>query len=175
MLVSDLRKTIREVPDFPKPGVVFYDVTTLFRQAEALRSAVDRLVERFRGEPIDAVAAVEARGFVLGAAMAYRLGVGLILARRPGKLPSVREAESYTLEYGEAALEVHRDAVGEGQRILVVDDVLATGGTAAAVARLVQRLGGSVEGYGFLIELAFLGGRARLGSDNVFSLIRYDG
>ena len=174
MLVADLKKTIREVPDFPKAGINFYDVTTLFRNAEAYRTAVDTLVERFRGESIDAVAGIESRGFVLGAAMAYHLECGLILVRKAGKLPAETLSESYTLEYGEASLEIHRDAVERGQRILVVDDLLATGGTAVATGRLVGRMGGRIEGYAFMVELGFLGGRSKLDSNNLFSLIRYD-
>ena len=174
MLVADLKKTIREVPDFPKPGINFYDVTTLFRNAEAYRTAVDTLVERFRGETIDAVAGIESRGFVLGAAMAYHLECGLILVRKAGKLPADTMSESYSLEYGEASIEIHRDAIERDQRILVVDDLLATGGTAAAAGRLVTRLGGRLEGYAFMVELGFLEGRSKLDSDNLFSLIRYD-
>lgn len=175
MLVADLKKTIREVPDFPKPGITFYDVSTLFRNAEAFRSVVVRLVERYRGEKLDALAGIEARGFVLAAAMAYELGVGMVLVRKAGKLPCETEPEEYALEYGKARVEVHRDAVGPGQRVLVVDDLLATGGTAAAAGRIVQRLGGRVDGYAFLVELAFLGGRKQLASENVFSLIQYGG
>jgi len=174
MLVVDLKKTIREIPDFPKPGINFYDVSTLFRNAAAFRTAVDTMVERFRGEPVDAIAGIEARGFVLAAAMAYRMESGLILVRKKGKLPADTEAESYTLEYGTAEVEMHRDAVEKEQRILVVDDLLATGGTAAATGRLVRRLGGRLQGYAFMVELDFLSGREKLDSDNVFSLIRYD-
>jgi adenine phosphoribosyltransferase len=172
--VSELKKTIREVPDFPKPGIRFYDLSTLFRDGAALRAAVDRMAERFRGEPIDALAAVEARGFILGGALAHELGTGLIMLRKPGKLPAEAVGETYTLEYGDARIELHRDAVSEGQRIIVVDDVLATGGTAAAAGRLVERLGGRLEGYAFIVELGFLNGREQLGSSAVFSLIRYD-
>jgi adenine phosphoribosyltransferase len=174
MLVSDLKKTIREVPDFPKPGINFYDVSTLFRDAEAYRSAVERMVARFQGQPIDALAGIEARGFVLAAAMAYELGLGLVLVRKTGKLPAETEGESYQLEYGEARIEVHRDAVQPGQRVVVVDDLLATGGTAAATGRLVERLEGRLEGYAFLVELGFLRGRAKLGDSAVFSLLHYD-
>ena len=174
MLVTDLKKTIREIPDFPKPGINFYDVSTLFRNAEAFRTAVDTMVERFRGEPVDAIAGIEARGFVLAAAMAYRMETGLILVRKKGKLPAETEGESYSLEYGTAEVEMHRDAVEQEQRILVVDDLLATGGTAAATGRLVQRLGGRLQGYAFMVELEFLAGREKLDSDNIFSLIRYD-
>jgi adenine phosphoribosyltransferase len=174
MLVADLKKTIREVPDFPKPGINFYDVSTLFRNPEAFRTAVDTLVERFRGESIDAIAGIEARGFILASVMAYRMESGLILVRKQGKLPADTAAESYSLEYGQATVEMHRDAVEQGQRVLVVDDLLATGGTAATTGRLVRKLGGEVEGFAFMVELDFLKGREKLDSDNVFSLIRYD-
>jgi adenine phosphoribosyltransferase len=174
MLVADLKKTIREVPDFPKPGINFYDVSTLFRDGEAFRTAVDTLVARFRGETIDAVAGIESRGFVLGAAMAYHLECGLILVRKAGKLPADTVSESYSLEYGEASIEIHRDAIERDQRILVVDDLLATGGTASATGRLITRLGGRLEGYAFMVELGFLKGRERLDDHNLFSLIRYD-
>jgi len=174
MLVSDLKKTIREIPDFPKPGIVFYDVSTLFRNAGAFRAAVDTMVERFRGEPLDAIAGIEARGFVLAAAMAYRMETGLILVRKQGKLPAATEGESYTLEYGSASVEMHKDAVEKDQRVLVVDDLPATGGTAAATGRLVRRLGGRLQGYAFMVELEFLSGRDKLDSNNVFSLVRYE-
>jgi len=172
--VSELKKSIRQIPDFPKPGINFYDLSTLFLDGAAMKSTVDRMEERFRGEQIDALAAVEARGFILGGALADRLGTGLIMLRKEGKLPGVTEPERYTLEYGEASIEVHRDAVTEGQRLVVVDDLLATGGTAAAAARLLERLGGRVEGYAFIVELGFLNGRQQLGSSSVFSLIHYD-
>ena len=174
MLVSELKKSIREVPDFPKPGVNFYDVSTLFRNREAFGATVHRMVERFRGDPIDALAGIEARGFVLAGAMAYALGLGLVLVRKSGKLPHRTESEPYALEYGEARVEIHRDAVEPGQRIVIVDDVLATGGTAAAAARIVQRLGGRVEGFAFMVELGFLGGRRLLPPASVFSLMQYD-
>ena len=174
MRVSELKKVIREVPDFPKPGILFYDVSTLFRDPVAFRLTVDKLEERFRGEKIDALAAIEARGFVVAAALAYRMEVGLVLIRKKGKLPYETEAESYALEYGEATLEIHRDAVSEGERCVIIDDVLATGGTAAAAGRLIERLGGTIEAYAFMIELGFLEGRRLLGDANVFSLIRYD-
>ncbi len=174
MLTADLKKTIREVPDFPKAGINFYDLTTLFLNPEAFRSAVDRMVERYRGEKLTSIVGVESRGFVLGTAMALGLGVGMVLARKPGKLPADTEKEDYELEYGQASLEIHRDAVGPEDRVLVVDDLLATGGTAAATGRLVERLGARVEGYAFLVELSFLGGRKQLGSANVFSLLQYE-
>jgi len=175
MLIADLKKTIREVPDFPKPGINFYDLTTLFRNPVALRSAVDRMVERYRGERLDALAGIEARGFVLAAAMAHQLGVGLVLLRKPGKLPADVDGEEYDLEYGRARIEVHRDALAPDQRVVIVDDVLATGGTAAAAGRLLARQGVRVEGFAFLVELGFLDGRSKLGRSNVFSLLHYDG
>ena len=174
MLLSDLKKIIRQVPDYPKPGINFFDLTTLFQDARAFGSAVERMVGRFRGQPIDALAGIEARGFVLASAMAYALGVGLVLVRKAGKLPGETEGETYQLEYGEARIEVHRDAIQPDQRIVVVDDLLATGGTAAAAGRLVERLGGRLEGYAFMVELGFLSGSASLGDSPVFSLINYD-
>ena len=174
MLVSELKKTIREIPDFPKPGIGFKDITPLFRDERAFRSAMDRLGDRYEGEKIDAVAGIDARGFIIASILAYRLGKGLILVRKAGKLPAKVESESYTLEYGEAKIEVHKDAAGPGQRILVVDDLLATGGTAAAAGRIFERLGARVEGYGFLVELDFLKGRANLPPDRVFSLIHFE-
>ena len=174
MLVSELKKTIREIPDFPKPGIGFKDITPLFRDAKAFRSAMDRMGNRYEGEKIDAVAGIDARGFIIASILAYRLGKGLILVRKAGKLPAKVESESYALEYGEAKIEIHKDAAGPGQRILVVDDLLATGGTAAAAGRIFERLGARVEGYGFLVELDFLKGRAKLPPDRVFSLIHFD-
>jgi adenine phosphoribosyltransferase len=173
MLVSDLKKIIREVPDYPKPGVKFYDLTTLFKNGAAFRTVIERLAERFRDDKIDVVVGIEARGFMLAAALAYEYELGIVPVRKPGKLPWRVTAEDYTLEYGQGRLEVHEDAVGKGQRVLIVDDVLATGGTAAATGRLVERLGATVCGYAFLLELGFMKGRDRLGSDNVFSLITY--
>jgi len=174
MLVHDLKRAIREIPDFPKPGINFYDVSTLFRNPDAFSSVVHRMVERYRGERIDAVAGIEARGLVLSATIAHELGVGLILVRKPGKLPFEVDGEDYELEYGAARIEIHRDAVSPGDRVLVVDDLLATGGTAAAAGRLLQRLGAQVDGYAFMVELRSLRGRERLGSNSVFSLLQYD-
>jgi adenine phosphoribosyltransferase len=173
MLVSDLKKIIREVPDYPKPGVTFYDLTTLFKNGAAFRTVIERLAERFRKDKIDVVVGIEARGFMLAAALAYEYEVGIVPVRKPGKLPWRITGEDYTLEYGQGRLEVHEDAVETGQHVLIVDDVLATGGTAAATGRLVERLGAIVCGYAFLLELSFLHGRERLNSDNVFSLIPY--
>jgi adenine phosphoribosyltransferase len=174
MLVADLKRSIREIRDFPKEGITFYDVSTLFRDPEAMRSAVDRMVERYRGEKIDALVGIEARGLVLGAAMAYQLGVGLVLARKPGKLPADTVGEDYDLEYGQARIEIHKDAIDPGQRVVVVDDLLATGGTAAATGRLMEKLEARVNGFAFMVELKGLNGRKSLGSSNVFSLIQYD-
>jgi len=173
MQPSDLKKLIREVPDFPKPGINFYDISTLLSDREGFHAAVDQMVERFRDVRIDALAGIDARGFVLAAAMAYRMRLGLILVRKQGKLPWKTESESYELEYGRGQLEIHRGAVTRGQRVLVVDDLLATGGSAAAAGRLIERLGGDLEGYAFLVELGFLGGRNQLRDARVFSLLHY--
>jgi len=173
MLVSDLRRYIREIPDYPKPGITFYDLTTLFRSGEAFRRVIERLAERFQKDKIEVIVGIEARGFMLAAALAYEYRVGIVPVRKPGKLPWRVTGVDYTLEYGQGRLEVHEDAVEKGQRALIVDDVLATGGTAEATGRLVERLGATVSGYAFLLELGFLSGRARLESDNVFSLITY--
>ena len=174
MSTETLKGLIREVPNFPKPGINFYDVTTLFRDAAGLRSALDQLAEPYRGQRLTAIAGIEARGFVLAAALAQTLDTGLILIRKRGKLPAKTIGESYSLEYGEAHLEIHHDAATGDDRVLVVDDVLATGGTAQASGRLIERLGAEVAGYAFLIELAFLSGRQALGQAEIFSLLSYD-
>ena len=171
---SDLKRAIREIPDFPKPGINFYDLSTLFRNPTAFRQASDRMIERYRGQGLSAVAGIEARGFVLASVMAYGLGIGLVMLRRPGKLPWQTDGEDYALEYGTNRIEAHRDAVGPGQRVLIVDDLLATGGTAAAAGKLLQRLGATIDGYAFLVELAGLEGRRRLEPAGVFSLITYE-
>lgn len=170
----DLRSLIREVPDFPKPGVSFKDVTTLLTDGEALRYAVQKMAEPFRDDVPDRVVGVESRGFVLGAPLAYELGVGFVLVRKAGKLPARTIGITYELEYGQDRLEMHADAVEPGQRVLIVDDLLATGGTMQATAELVRRLGGEIVGYSFLIELAYLRGREKLGDYPALSLIRYD-
>jgi len=174
MLITELKKSIREIPDFPKPGINFYDLSTLFLDTRAFRAAIDRMLERYRGEPIDALVGIEARGFVLASVLAYELGIGLVLARKAGKLPGPTAAESYSLEYGESRIEMHDDAIEPGQRVVVIDDLLATGGTAAATGRLVRRLEGRLQGFGFLVELGFLDGRKQLESENVFALLQYD-
>ena len=170
----DLKTWIREVPDYPKPGITFYDLTTLLGRPEGLKAAVDGIAGRFRDTPVDVVAGIEARGFILAAAIAYERGVGLLPIRKPGKLPWKTASEEYQLEYGSGRLEVHEDGAKPGQRVLVIDDVLATGGTARAAATLVTRLGATVAGFGFLIELSFLGGRTRLEGDEIFSLVQYE-
>jgi adenine phosphoribosyltransferase len=162
------------VPDFPKPGILFRDVTTLLLYPGLVREALDGLWERFSDVGVTHVVAIEARGFIVGAGISLLRNLPLVLLRKPGKLPSARHSESYDLEYGSAALEVHSDALRAGDRALVVDDVLATGGTAAAAGRLIQRCGGLVVGFGFLAELDFLSGRQRLVDAPVFSLLHYD-
>ena len=169
----DLKDFIRNVPDFPIKGIQFKDVTTLLKEGEAFATAVDYMYEPFRQEEIHKVAAVEARGFILGAALAYKLNLGFVPIRKPGKLPAETLSEEYELEYGKNAIEVHTDAVQKGERILMVDDLLATGGTAAAACRLIERLGGDVVGVSFLIELTELNGRALLQQYRVHSLIQY--
>jgi adenine phosphoribosyltransferase len=168
-----LAALVRDIPDFPKPGVTFKDITPLLADPEGFRSAVDGIAERFEGAGVDRVLGVEARGFILAAPIAYRFGAGFTPVRKAGKLPWQVEAEEYALEYGTDLLEIHRDAIEPGERVLVVDDVLATGGTAAATVRLVERLGGAVVGLGFVLELGFLGGRSQLTGRDVVSLVTY--
>jgi adenine phosphoribosyltransferase len=169
--VLKLEDYIRPVPDFPQPGVLFRDLTPLLGDAAALRESVRRLTEPFRDARIDVVAGMEARGFIFGALAAWQLGAGFVPLRKPGKLPAEVEAVTYALEYGTATLEVHRDALGPGHRVLLVDDVLATGGTAEASIALVARLGADLVGCAFLVELAALGGRARLGAQRIHSVL----
>lgn len=169
----DLKAHIREVPDFPKAGILFYDITTLLKQPGGLRAVVDALTEPFRDQHIDVVVGIESRGFILGAPVAERLGAGFVPMRKPGKLPARSVRETFDLEYGSDALEVHEDAMHLGPRVLIVDDVLATGGTARAAAELVRRTGGQLQGLAFLIELAVLNGKARLEGERVFSVLQY--
>jgi adenine phosphoribosyltransferase len=171
--METLKEKIRHVPDFPKAGILFYDITTLLRDATGFRAVVDSLALPFSASGIDLVIGIESRGFILGGAVADRLGTGFSPVRKPGKLPSKTVRETYALEYGTDALEIHDDGVTPGQRVLIVDDVIATGGTAKATAALVRRLGGSVEGLAFLIELVALNGRAQLEGEKVFSVLRY--
>ena len=172
-MADRLSALVRDIPDFPRPGITFKDITPLLADAGAFRAAVDGIAGRFDGASVDRVLGVEARGFILAAPIAYRFGAGFTPVRKAGKLPWQVEAEEYALEYGTDLLEIHRDAVAPGERVLVVDDVLATGGTAAATVRLVERLGGEVVGLGFALELAFLDGRSRLPGRDVQSLVSY--
>ena len=160
--MEHLRKLIREVPDFPKEGINFYDITTLLKDADGLKQTIDALADTFKGEQIDTVIGVESRGFIFAAPLAYHLGAGFVPVRKPKKLPAEKVSVSYDLEYGQDTLEMHKDAVGEGHRVLIVDDLLATGGTAKAVVDLVEGLGGKIVGLLFLVELNFLNGRAKI-------------
>lgn len=169
----DPRRYIRDIPDFPKPGVLFKDITPLLVHPDAFRATVDRLADHFSGRPIDVVAAAEARGFLFGAPLALRLDVGFVPIRKPGKLPYEKVGMEYALEYGTDRLEVHADAVAPGRRILLLDDVLATGGTMAACRDLVVGAGAQVVAFAFVIELAFLKGREKLGDGEVFSVLTY--
>ena len=169
----DLKQHIRHVPDFPKAGILFYDITTLLRDPRGFKATVDMLSLPFEDRAIDVVVGIESRGFILGGAVAQRLGAGFIPIRKPGKLPAKAIKETYDLEYGKDALEIHEDALEKGQRVLVVDDVLATGGTANAATQLVKRLGGNLHGLAFLIELLFLNGRSKLAGENVLSVLQY--
>jgi adenine phosphoribosyltransferase len=168
-----IRARIRDVPDFPKKGVIFKDITPILGDAESFKAVIDAFVERWRGERISKVVGIESRGFLFAAPLAYALGAGLAIVRKPGKLPWQTMREVYALEYGEDALEMHIDAVGPGERVLVVDDVLATGGTADAVGRLVAKQGAQLVGYAFLVELGFLHGRRKLGESHVHALLPY--
>lgn len=171
--MNDLKALIREVPDFPKPGINFYDITTLLKDPAGWRAVIDALRQHYESTPVDAVVGIEARGFFFAPAIAYALGAGFVPVRKPGKLPAATARVEYALEYGTDSLEVHRDAIQPSQRVLILDDVLATGGTAAAVAKLVEDLGGTVVGLGFVIELDFLNGRRKLAGRELFSLIHY--
>ena len=170
----DLKKLIREVPDFPKPGILFYDITTLLKDAAGLAAVIGELKAHYAATPIDLVLGIEARGFVFAPALACALGKGFVPVRKPNKLPAETVKAEYALEYGTDALEIHKDAIEPGQKVLIVDDLLATGGTAAAVAGLVEKLGGTVAGLAFVVELDFLGGRGKLAGRDVFSLVHYD-
>ena len=169
----DLKQHIRHVPDFPKAGILFYDITTLLRDADGFKVTIDLLSTPYVGQGIDVVVGIESRGFILGGAVAERIGAGFIPIRKPGKLPSKAIKETYDLEYGKDALEIHADAVENGQRVLIVDDVLATGGTAAAATQLVKKLGGTLHGLAFLIELVGLNGKSKLAGEQVYSVLQY--
>ena len=172
--MGDLRKLIREIPDHPKPGILFYDLTTLLQDGKGFHELVDQLCEHYSGQKVDIVAGIEARGFIFAPALAYRLGAGFIPVRKPKKLPWKTASVTYQLEYGTDQLEIHQDAVKKGQRVLLCDDLLATGGTAAAAIELVRQLGGEIVGAAFAVELNFLNGRKKLGGVDVFSLLKYD-
>jgi len=170
---EDLKALIREVPDFPKPGINFYDITTLLKDPFGLKAVIDRFRDRYERVCVDVVIGIEARGFIFAPALAYALGVGFVPVRKPKKLPAKTQRVEYALEYGTDVLEIHADAIQRGQSVLIVDDVLATGGTAAAVTRLVETMGGKVVGLGFVLELDFLHGRAKLEGHDVFSMLHY--
>ena len=168
-----LKERIRHVPDFPKPGILFYDITTLMKDAAGFRASVDAMAAPYKDQKVDLVVGIESRGFIFGAAVADRLGAGFAPVRKLGKLPSATRRASYSLEYGTDALEIHEDAIAAGQKVLVVDDLLATGGTAAATVGLVRGLGAEVVGVQFLIELVALGGRAKLATESVHTVLAY--
>ena len=171
--MDELKQLIREVPDFPKPGILFYDITTLLKDPVGLHRAVDALANHYVGRTIDLVVGIEARGFIFAPLVAYRLNAGFVPVRKPKKLPAATAQASYSLEYGKDALEMHRDAITPGQEVLIIDDLLATGGTAVAVAGLVESLRGRVAGIGFLIELEFLKGREKLSRYELHSVLKY--
>src|SRR5262252_3193262 len=169
-----LKKLIREVPDFPKKGILFYDITTLLKDKLGFATLIDALSENYIGKEIDLILGMEARGFIFGPALAYRLNAGFVPVRKPGKLPAETAKVSYDLEYGSNSLEIHKDAIQKGQRVLIVDDLLATGGTAVATANLARVLGAQIAGFAFVVELDFLKGREKLAQYEVFSLLHYD-
>lgn len=172
--MDDLKKLIREIPDYPKPGILFYDLTTLLKDKRGFQKLVDQLCDHYADRKVDVVVGVEARGFIFAPALAYRLGAGFVPVRKAKKLPAKTAKVSYDLEYGTDTLEIHEDAIKPGQSVLISDDLLATGGTAAATVKLVKTLGGTVNGVAFAVELTFLNGRAKLPGMDVFSLIQYD-
>ena len=171
---DQLKHMIREVPDFPKPGILFYDITTLLKDKTGFASLIDKFSEYYAGEQVDLVLGMEARGFIFSPALAYRLKAGFVPVRKPGKLPAPTVKYDYALEYGTNSLEIHKDAIQKGQRVLIVDDLLATGGTADATAKLASQLGAEIVGLGFVVELDFLHGRDKLKGYDVMSLLHYD-
>lgn len=171
---DEIRRAIRDIPNFPKPGVIFKDITPLLSNGRLFKQTIDLLAERYQSRSVDVVLGIESRGFIIGAALAYRLGAGFSIVRKPGKLPYETHSASYELEYGSDTLEVHRDALPPRARVLIADDLIATGGTAAATAALVSRLGGEVVECAFVIELSFLKGREKLKPHPVFSIVQYD-
>lgn len=170
---QELKALIREVPDFPKPGILFYDITTLLKHPTGLKTALDQLTAKYKGHAIDTVIGIESRGFIFAPYIAAQLGAGFVPVRKPKKLPAECESVNYELEYGTDTLQIHKDAVGTGHNVIIVDDLLATGGTAKAVTQLVEKLGGNVVGLSFMVELEFLPGRAKLAGYDVFSLLKY--
>lgn len=172
--MDELKKLIREVPDWPKTGILFYDLTTLLKDKNGFRTLIDMFCDHYKGKQIDVVVGMEARGFIFAPAIAYKLGAGFVPVRKPKKLPWKTAKVTYELEYGSDSLEIHEDAIHKGQKVLICDDLLATGGTAAATVELVRKLGGEVVGCAFAVELTFLVGRARLRGIDVFSLIQYN-
>ena len=172
--METLKTLIREVPDFPKPGILFYDITTLLKDAAGLKSTIDAFSSHYKDVGVDVVLGIEARGFIFAPALAYSLGAGFVPVRKPKKLPAETARISYDLEYGSDTLEIHKDAISRGTRVLIVDDLLATGGTAGAVTKLVEQLGGTVIGVGFMVELTFLNGRDKLAGYDIFALLQYD-
>jgi len=172
--IEDIQKSIRDIPDFPKPGVVYKDITPLLSNAPLFKQTIDLMAERYQGRGVDTILGIESRGFIIGAALAYTMGVGFCIVRKPGKLPYETHSANYELEYGSDALEIHRDGLRPGSQVLIVDDLLATGGTAAAAAALVSQLSAEVMEFAFVIELTFLRGRERLGPRDVYSIIQYD-
>ena len=171
--MEDLKDIIRDIPDFPKKGIIFKDITTLLGDAKSFQRMVDLLAHRYIGQHIDKVVGVEARGFIIGAALAYKLGAGVVLVRKPGKLPSETFKKTYALEYGTDTLEIHTDAIKPGEKVIIADDVLATGGTMAAVIDMVNSLGGEIVECTFMAELEFLNGRTKLPTPNVYSLLKF--
>lgn len=172
--IASIRQVIRDIPNFPKPGIVFKDITPLLGNGRLFKRTIDILADRYRPQRVDTVLGIESRGFIIGAALAYELGAGFCIVRKPGKLPYETHKTSYALEYGTDTLEIHTDAISQNTRVVIADDLLATGGTAAATAELVTRLGGTVVECVFVIELAFLKGRDRVKPHRVFSLVQYD-
>ena len=171
--MDDLKQIIRDVPDFPKKGIIFKDITTLLQDAKSFSRMIDLIANRYIGQKIDKIVGVEARGFIIGSALAYRLGAGIVLVRKPGKLPSEKFSKTYDLEYGTDTLEIHKDAITPGEKILIADDMLATGGTVAAVVDMVSQLGGDIVECCFMSELGFLDGRKKLPEGKVYSLLQF--
>jgi len=172
--IASIRGAIRDIPDFPKPGIVFKDITPLLSNGPLFGKTIDLIAERYRGQKIDTVLGIESRGFIFGSALAYKLGAGFSVVRKPGKLPYETHSASYDLEYGKDTLEIHIDAVAPNSRVIIADDLIATGGTAAATAELVSKLGATVVECAFVIELSFLNGREKLKPHGIFSVLQYD-